>query len=154
MLTRHTHQQKSNWTAILEIQSKEINNSPQQRKCINNYVGVSETSTFPKQPTFLKPTDLSRKRQTFRKIVVLFGGYSLLQGWNFCTKLWDACRFRFLQNLEDKIVLLLNLHSILDATILLALRDLTAQRETLLADCNFSGALLALQRFFCDDYCD
>jgi valyl-tRNA synthetase len=86
---------------------------------------------------------------------VLFDGVRMEQGRNFCTKLWNACRFRVLQGkLEKSPGLNLQPMTAGDESILQSLIDLTAQQESAFGQYEFHGAVQRLEKFFRDDYCD
>jgi valyl-tRNA synthetase len=86
---------------------------------------------------------------------VLFDGGRMEQGRNFCTKLWNACRFRTLQGKLEKSPAL-DLQSMVaeDEAILRSLIDLTEQLESAFGQYEFHGAVQRLEKFFRDDYCD
>ncbi|MDR0727763.1 MAG: valine--tRNA ligase [Puniceicoccales bacterium] len=86
---------------------------------------------------------------------VLFDGRCLEQGRNFCTKLWNACRFRVLQGkLKEPHVLNTGRMTAEDEAILRSLIDLTEQQESAIGQYEFHGAVQRLEKFFRDDYCD
>ena len=87
----------------------------------------------------------------------------LTQGRNFCTKLWNACRFRQMQdattsyhNLDDLLNALPAELNIYDKHLLLSLLRLMKEYEKLIAKYEFSSVIKLLQHtfksLFCDDY--
>lgn len=87
----------------------------------------------------------------------------LTQGRNFCTKLWNACRFRQMQdattsyhNLNDLLKALPQELNVYDKHLLLSLLKLMKEYEKLIAKYEFSSAIKLLQHtfksLFCDDY--
>jgi valyl-tRNA synthetase len=86
---------------------------------------------------------------------VLFDSVRMEQGRNFCTKLWNACRFRILQgNLEMPPGIIQSFMMAEDESILHSLIDLTQQMELAFSQYEFHGAVQRLEKFFRDDYCD
>jgi valyl-tRNA synthetase len=94
---------------------------------------------------------------------IFFSEERLEQGRNFCTKLWNACRFRTLQNTEghgggdlETILSRVPWEKLdnIDGDILEQLFFTLAQSEKHLNRYAFQPALLTLERFFRDDYCD
>ena len=87
----------------------------------------------------------------------------LTQGRNFCTKLWNACRFRqmqevptFYHNLDDLLNTLPQKLNIYDKHLLVSLLQLMKEYEKLIEKYEFSAAIKLLQHtfksLFCDDY--
>lgn len=94
---------------------------------------------------------------------VLFSEERIEQGRNFCTKLWNAARFRgFLsEKMSSKFSIAEIVNSLqakelskIDQAILCRLKETMAQVEQLLNAYEFNAALQALERFFWSDYCD
>ncbi|MDR1456876.1 MAG: valine--tRNA ligase [Puniceicoccales bacterium] len=86
---------------------------------------------------------------------VLFDSARMEQGRNFCTKLWNACRFRFLQGKLEKAQAPAPEHiSVEDEAILQGLSDLTEYQESAFRKYEFHSAVQRMEKFFRDDYCD
>ncbi|MFN0077060.1 MAG: valine--tRNA ligase [Prosthecobacter sp.] len=75
-------------------------------------------------------------------------------GRNFCTKLWNAARFRQMQGGEVETEISAALLSSDDKWILLRLNTAIAEVSTALDDYRFSDATATLYRFFWSEYCD
>ncbi|MDZ4401952.1 valine--tRNA ligase [Prosthecobacter sp.] len=75
-------------------------------------------------------------------------------GRNFCTKLWNAARFRQMQGGEVETEISAALLSSDDKWILLRLNTAIAEVSTALEDYRFSDATTTLYRFFWSEYCD
>ncbi|MDR3316462.1 MAG: valine--tRNA ligase [Puniceicoccales bacterium] len=94
---------------------------------------------------------------------ILFAEGRLEQGRNFCTKLWNVCRFRLLQGdvgaKKSSVGAILlrvdpkNLDAI-DRCILENLVAVGEEIERAMGNYEFQGTLLRMDRFFRDDYCD
>lgn len=88
---------------------------------------------------------------------ILFDEQAVELGRNFCNKLWNACRFRQMQNLGDDVVegeIDPALLSSDDRWILLRLDQAIREVTSALAGYNFSEATSVLYRFFWSEYCD
>ena len=88
---------------------------------------------------------------------ILFDEQAVELGRNFCNKLWNACRFRQMQNLGDDVVegeIDPNLLSSDDRWILLRLDQAIREVTRALTEYNFSEATSVLYRFFWSEYCD
>jgi valyl-tRNA synthetase len=75
-------------------------------------------------------------------------------GRNFCTKLWNAARFRQMQGGTTETEISAELLSSDDKWILLRLNTAIAEVTTALEDYRFSDATATLYRFFWSEYCD
>ncbi len=75
-------------------------------------------------------------------------------GRNFCTKLWNAARFRQMQGGETETEISAALLSSDDKWILLRLNTAIAEVTAALEDYRFSDATATLYRFFWSEYCD
>ncbi|MFO1437687.1 MAG: valine--tRNA ligase [Verrucomicrobiaceae bacterium] len=75
-------------------------------------------------------------------------------GRNFCTKLWNAARFRQMQGGEVETDISAALLSSDDKWILLRLNTAIAEVSTALEEYRFSDATATLYRFFWSEYCD
>ncbi len=75
-------------------------------------------------------------------------------GRNFCTKLWNACRFRQMQGGETEGEINRELLTSDDKWILLRLDAAIAEVSKALEEYRFSDATSALYRFFWSEYCD
>jgi valyl-tRNA synthetase len=75
-------------------------------------------------------------------------------GRNFCTKLWNACRFRQMQGGEVEGEINPALLSSDDKWILLRLNTAINEVTTALEEYRFSDATSTLYRFFWSEYCD
>ena len=75
-------------------------------------------------------------------------------GRNFCTKLWNACRFRQMQGGEVEGEINPALLSSDDKWILLRLNTAIHEVTTALEEYRFSDATSTLYRFFWSEYCD
>ncbi len=75
-------------------------------------------------------------------------------GRNFCTKLWNAARFRQMQGGEVETEINAALLSSDDKWILLRLNTAIAEVSTALEEYRFSDATATLYRFFWSEYCD
>ncbi len=75
-------------------------------------------------------------------------------GRNFCTKLWNAARFRQMQGGETETEISATLLSSDDKWILLRLNTAIAEVTAALEDYRFSDATSTLYRFFWSEYCD
>ena len=75
-------------------------------------------------------------------------------GRNFCTKLWNACRFRQMQGGEVENEINPALLSSDDKWILLRLNTAINEVTTALEEYRFSDATSTLYRFFWSEYCD
>ncbi len=75
-------------------------------------------------------------------------------GRNFCTKLWNACRFRQMQGGEVESEVNPALLSSDDKWILLRLNTAINEVTTALEEYRFSDATSTLYRFFWSEYCD
>ena len=86
---------------------------------------------------------------------VLFDEKNVELGRNFCTKLWNAARFRQMQSggLSEQEINPALLSSD-DKWILLRLNTAISEVTTALEDYRFSDAAAALYRFFWSEYCD
>lgn len=86
---------------------------------------------------------------------VLFDEKNVELGRNFCTKLWNAARFRQMQGggLSEQEINSALLSSD-DKWILLRLNTAISEVTTALEDYRFSDAAAALYRFFWSEYCD
>ena len=85
---------------------------------------------------------------------ILFDEKNVELGRNFCTKLWNAARFRQMQGGETEADIVPTLLTSDDKWILLRLDAAIAEVTTALADYRFSDAANALYRFFWSEYCD
>ena len=75
-------------------------------------------------------------------------------GRNFCTKLWNAARFRQMQGGAVETEISAALLSSDDKWILLRLNTAIAEVSTALEEYRFSDATATLYRFFWSEYCD
>ncbi|WP_395732175.1 valine--tRNA ligase [Prosthecobacter sp.] len=75
-------------------------------------------------------------------------------GRNFCTKLWNAARFRQMQGGTTETEISAALLSSDDKWILLRLNTAIAEVTTALEEYRFSDATATLYRFFWSEYCD
>ena len=75
-------------------------------------------------------------------------------GRNFCTKLWNAARFRQMQGGATETEISAALLSSDDKWILLRLNTAIAEVSTALEEYRFSDATATLYRFFWSEYCD
>ncbi|MDZ4289924.1 MAG: class I tRNA ligase family protein, partial [Prosthecobacter sp.] len=75
-------------------------------------------------------------------------------GRNFCTKLWNAARFRQMQGGATEAEMAAELLTSDDKWILLRLNTAIAEVTTALEDYRFSDATATLYRFFWSEYCD
>lgn len=75
-------------------------------------------------------------------------------GRNFCTKLWNASRFRQMQGGMTETEISAELLSSDDKWILLRLNTAIAEVTTALEEYRFSDATATLYRFFWSEYCD
>jgi valyl-tRNA synthetase len=75
-------------------------------------------------------------------------------GRNFCTKLWNAARFRQMQGGEVETEISAALLSSDDKWILLRLNTAITEVSTALKEYRFSDATATLYRFFWSEYCD
>ncbi len=85
---------------------------------------------------------------------ILFDEKNVELGRNFCTKLWNAARFRQMQGGETEADIVPTLLTSDDKWILLRLDAAVAEVSTALAEYRFSDAANALYRFFWSEYCD
>jgi valyl-tRNA synthetase len=94
---------------------------------------------------------------------ILFTEECIEHGRNFRTKLWNACRFRTLQSDDceqalsfESVLSRIDLRKIeaIDRVILHDLINVTVQVDKAIESYEFQTALLSLERFFRDDYCD
>jgi valyl-tRNA synthetase len=85
---------------------------------------------------------------------ILFDEKNVELGRNFCTKLWNACRFRQMQGGETEGEIDRALLTSDDKWILLRLDAAIAEISTALEEYRFSDAAAALYRFFWSEYCD
>jgi len=85
---------------------------------------------------------------------VLFDEKNVELGRNFCTKLWNAARFRQMQGGESEGEINSALLTSDDKWILLRLDAAIREVSTALDEYRFSDAAQALYRFFWSEYCD
>jgi valyl-tRNA synthetase len=85
---------------------------------------------------------------------ILFDDKNVELGRNFCTKLWNACRFRQMQGGEVEGEINPALLSSDDKWILLRLNTAINEVTAALEEYRFSDATSALYRFFWTEYCD
>lgn len=85
---------------------------------------------------------------------VLFDEKNVELGRNFCTKLWNAARFRQMQGGAPEGEIHSDLLSTDDKWILLRLDGAIAEVSHALDEYRFSDAAQALYRFFWNEYCD
>jgi valyl-tRNA synthetase len=85
---------------------------------------------------------------------ILFDEKNVELGRNFCTKLWNAARFRQMQGGETEADIVPTLLTSDDKWILLRLDAAIVEVGTALAEYRFSDAANALYRFFWSEYCD
>ena len=85
---------------------------------------------------------------------VLFDEKNVELGRNFCTKLWNAARFRQMQGGTPEGEIRSELLSIDDKWILLRLDAAIAEVSEALDEYRFSDAAQGLYRFFWSEYCD
>jgi valyl-tRNA synthetase len=129
--------------------SKSLGNSPDPIDLINNYgadgVRIGLLSIAP-------------QGQDIR-----FDERFLVQGRNFCTKLWNACRYRQMQgvthcyrSLDDLLKALPQDLNAYDKHLLMSLLQLMKTYDKLISKYEFSSAIKLLQHtfksLFCDDY--
>ncbi|WP_050024205.1 valine--tRNA ligase [Verrucomicrobium sp. BvORR034] len=85
---------------------------------------------------------------------VLFDEKNVELGRNFCTKLWNAARFRQMQGGASEGEIKPELLSSDDKWILARLSDAIQEVSTALEEYRFSDAAATLYRFFWSEYCD
>jgi valyl-tRNA synthetase len=85
---------------------------------------------------------------------ILFDEKNVELGRNFCTKLWNAARFRQMQGGETETEIHSALLSSDDKWILLRLNTAITEVTTALEEYRFSDATATLYRFFWSEYCD
>jgi len=85
---------------------------------------------------------------------ILFDEKNVELGRNFCTKLWNAARFRQMQGGETEGEIRSELLSSDDKWILLRLSTAISEVTTALEEYRFSDATQTLYRFFWSEYCD
>jgi valyl-tRNA synthetase len=85
---------------------------------------------------------------------ILFDEKNVELGRNFCTKLWNAARFRQMQGGATETEIDPALLSRDDKWILLRLNAAIAEVSTALDEYRFSDATASLYRFFWSEYCD
>ena len=91
---------------------------------------------------------------------ILFDDKNVELGRNFCTKLWNACRFRLMQSETGSLPVQVEaeidptLLSSDDKWILLRLSTAISEVTTALEEYRFSDAAATLYRFFWSEYCD
>ncbi len=85
---------------------------------------------------------------------VTFDEKNIELGRNFCTKLWNAARFRQMQGGETEADIVPTLLTSDDKWILLRLDAAVREVSTALDEYRFSEATAALYRFFWSEYCD
>jgi valyl-tRNA synthetase len=85
---------------------------------------------------------------------VLFDDKNVELGRNFCTKLWNACRFRQMQGGQTEAEIRSELLTTEDKWILLRLDHAITEVTAALEEYRFSDAAQALYRFFWSEYCD
>ena len=85
---------------------------------------------------------------------ILFDDKNVELGRNFCTKLWNACRFRQMQGGEVEGEINPALLSSDDKWILLRLNTAINEVTAALEEYRFSDATSTLYRFFWTEYCD
>jgi valyl-tRNA synthetase len=85
---------------------------------------------------------------------VLFDEKDVELGRNFCNKLWNACRFRQLQQGEVQAEILPELLTSYDKWILLKLDQAIGEITNAFAEYRFNEVTQTLYRFFWNEYCD
>jgi valyl-tRNA synthetase len=85
---------------------------------------------------------------------ILFDEKNVELGRNFCTKLWNAARFRQMQGGETEADIVPTLLTSDDKWILLRLDAAIAEVSSALTEYRFADAANALYRFFWSEYCD
>jgi len=85
---------------------------------------------------------------------ICFDDKNVELGRNFCTKLWNAARFRQMQGGAVETEISAALLSSDDKWILLRLNTAIAEVSTALEEYRFSDATATLYRFFWSEYCD
>ncbi|MEQ1749630.1 MAG: valine--tRNA ligase, partial [Prosthecobacter sp.] len=85
---------------------------------------------------------------------ICFDDKNVELGRNFCTKLWNAARFRQMQGGEVETEISAALLSSDDKWLLLRLNTAIAEVSTALEEYRFSDATATLYRFFWSEYCD
>jgi len=85
---------------------------------------------------------------------ILFDEQNVELGRNFCNKLWNACRFRQMQEGEVQGEIRPQLLTGDDKWILLKLNVALKELESAFAEYRFSDATTTLYRFFWSEYCD
>ncbi|MEQ1851571.1 MAG: valine--tRNA ligase [Chthoniobacteraceae bacterium] len=85
---------------------------------------------------------------------VTFDEKNIELGRNFCTKLWNAARFRQMQGGETEADIVPTLLTSDDKWILLRLDTAVSEVSSALAEYRFADAANALYRFFWSEYCD
>ncbi len=85
---------------------------------------------------------------------VLFDEQFVELGRNFCTKLWNACRFRQMQGGESEGEITSALLNSDDKWVLLRLDRAICEIDKSLAEYKFSEAVNTLYRFFWSEFCD
>jgi valyl-tRNA synthetase len=85
---------------------------------------------------------------------VLFDEKDVELGRNFCNKLWNACRFRQLQQGEVQAEILPELLTSYDKWIVLKLDQAIGEITNAFAEYRFNEVTQTLYRFFWNEYCD
>jgi valyl-tRNA synthetase len=85
---------------------------------------------------------------------VMFDEQNVELGRNFCTKLWNACRFRQMQGGGIQNEIQPDLLSSEDRWILSKLDSAIRELDTAFAEYKFNEATAILYRFFWSEYCD
>ncbi len=85
---------------------------------------------------------------------ILFDEKNVELGRNFCTKLWNAARFRQMQGGETEADIVPTLLTSDDKWILLRLDAAITEVSSALAEYRFADAANTLYRFFWSEYCD
>ena len=85
---------------------------------------------------------------------VLYDEQQVELGRNFCTKLWNACRFRQMQTGESEAEITPDLLNSDDKWILLKLDAAIRELDAAFINYNFNEATQTLYRFFWGEFCD
>ncbi|HYF37124.1 MAG TPA: class I tRNA ligase family protein, partial [Prosthecobacter sp.] len=120
--------------------SKSLGNSPDPLELIKNY--SADALRF----GIMRSAPLGQD--------ILFDEKNVELGRNFCTKLWNAARFRQMQGGSSEGEINPALLTSDDKWILLRLNAAIAEVSTALEEYRFSDATATLYRFFWSEYCD
>jgi valyl-tRNA synthetase len=85
---------------------------------------------------------------------IFFDEERLEQGKRFCTKLWNACRFRFMQGERFSPEIKAEQVTAIDEAMVAGLMELCERVDVLLKNYEFHNCIQRLEYFFRTDYCD